>query len=531
MSAHQRSERTWAVPVVNGGLAYWLAGALTAAAFAATRLTALERLPLFGDEGIYLWWGEQIVGGDFSRGLGQGKPLMGWLIAAGLGIGLDPLYALRLVGVLAGALGLAALARLAARWVSVRCAMVVCALWVLLPYTLFFERVATPDQVLGSLGLAALAASWEALHSERARPGLEAAAGVALVLAALAKLPVGLLFLALPVGVAAIAPGARRPGWRRRMRRLCLLPAGLALGVAVVGGYRLAAGSQPTGFGLDELLLKTGSTAPVLGHNLGRLWAWGEAYLSWPLTLLLVGSTAAALLGRQPLLKLMAGLAVLWVAAFVPVATFWVPRYLLPVLPAAVLLTAWGATQLLDRLAALAARSWPGAGRMAMPVVYGVALVALAASLAPRDRALLLDPVSSHLPGEDREQYVEGGGAGYGLAEAAAELEARLVAEPAARVVGLRVEDDARLRYYLAPRLHRRVGQVQIIERMNQNTGQQIERVRAAAGEAGPLYVVTAAAGLWTDAWQAAFPQATLVRRFVKPGGQDAVELRLIEAQ
>ena len=67
MSARQRSERTWAVPVVNGGLAYWLAGALTAAAFAATRLTALERLPLFGDEGIYLWWGEQIVSGDFSR--------------------------------------------------------------------------------------------------------------------------------------------------------------------------------------------------------------------------------------------------------------------------------------------------------------------------------------------------------------------------------------------------------------------------------------------------------------------------------
>jgi hypothetical protein len=304
----------------------------------------------------------------------------------------------------------------------------------------------------------------------------------------------------------------------------------LALGVGLIGAYRWLNGSQPIGFGLDEILLKTGSSAPVLGHNLGRLWAWGEAYLSWPITLLLVGSVAAAWFSRQPLLKLLAGLVLVWVAAFAPVATFWVPRYLLPVLPAAVLLVAWGATQVLDRLAALAAGHWPGAAALTGPVVYGAALLALAAGLAARDRALVLRPVAAYLPAEDQEQYVAGSGAGYGLAEAASKLEARLRAEPEAGVLCLRVEDEARLLYYLAPRLHGRVAQVQVVEGVNQNTSQQIERVRAAAQAGGPLYVVTAAAGVWAEPWQSAFPQAALVGRFDKPGRQEAVELRLIEA-
>jgi hypothetical protein len=162
--------------------------------------------------------------------------------------------------------------------------------------------------------------------------------------------------------------------------------------------------------------------------------------------------------------------------------------------------------------------------------VYGAALLALAAGLAARDRALVLSPVAAHLPAEDQEQYVAGSGAGYGLAEAASKLEARLRAEPEAGVLCLRVEDEARLLYYLAPRLHGRVAQVQIVEGVNQNTSQQIERVRAAAQAGGPLYVVTAAAGVWAEPWQSAFPQAALVGRFDKPGGQEAVELRLIEA-
>jgi 4-amino-4-deoxy-L-arabinose transferase-like glycosyltransferase len=530
MKAGSARSGVMAPPLASLQVRTWLAMGIGAIAFVATRLAALERLPLFTDEGTYLWWGEQILRGDLSRGLGQGKPLMGWLIALGLGLGLDPLHAVRLVGMITGALGLAAAVWLAARWVSPRAALLAGALWLALPYSLAFERIATPDQALGSLALAALALTWAVLHSNMGRTGLAVLTSGVYLLAALCKLPVGLLFAAMPAATVLLSADARRTGWQSKLLRLSLAPAVLGLGVVGAGLYRLASGSRPIGFGLDEILIKAGGTGPVLAHNASRLVAWGEAYLTWPIVLLLCVNVLAAVLRHEALPRSLAGLLVVWATAFVGIANFWVPRYLLPVLPAAIVLTAWGAGLALDYLAEAAMRRFQWQPGRAHGVLYGAALLLLAAGLAGRDRALLFDPLQANWPAEDRAQYVEGAGAGYGLAEAAADLNARLSAEPAGRLVLLRVGDDARLRAYLPARLQEQVAQIHIVGGENQSTAQQIERVRAALAGTQPLYVLTANRTDWNSEWQAAFPSAELVDDYAKPGGQDAVELRQLSA-
>jgi hypothetical protein len=510
--------------------AMWLVAALAGAAYVALRLYRLHALPLFIDEGTYAWWGYQILAGDFSRGLGQGKPLMGWMIALGLAGRLDPVTATRLPGILLGLGGLAATAWLAARHVSPRAALLVCVLWLALPYVLFFERVSTPDQVLGALGIAAFALAWRGLHAARPRPAADLLAGAALALAGLAKMPVSFAVLAIPAGIAALSPATRQPPRAvARVLRMSLPPLLLAAGAVLVAAWRWRAGLFPLGFGFDEIALKTGGGSASAAGNLAAVAGWLGAYLTWPLAVLLAGAWLAGLAGRGPLPRLMAVAATFWTAAFLPIADFWVPRYLAPILPCALLLMAWALAGLLDRWAGWAARRLPGwAGRWALSGAYAAACVAIVALAAGPAGSFLADPRGARFPPEDRQQYVEGRGSGYGLPEAVALAQSLMMAHPESRLLTLSVHDAGRVFAYLPRSLHHRAEQVHIIGGRNQSDAQRLEHVLGAARQGQHIYLLTGSTVDWPPAWQAAMPQAAVLARFDKPGGRDAVEVREI---
>ncbi len=509
--------------LLSGTTLAWLG---LAAAYLATRLANLTRMPLFIDEGTYLWWGRQLLLGDLSRGWGQGKPVSGWLIALPLALGANPVLATRLGTVLLGAIGLAATAYLAAWILSQRAALLTAAAWVLLPFTLFFERLATPDVQLGCLMMVALAGAWQVLHADRVRPWQASACGALWVLAALAKLPVSLFFFGLPAGIVLVAAPARGRIGRLNAVLLYLLPALFAAGVIAISAYRWHSGARPIGFGFDDILLKSAAGARAgspLANNSAALVEWAGAYLGWPLAAAMLLAWVAAWFG-PPLVRLLAGGAALWLAIFVSVAGYWVPRYVWPVLPMLVLILGWGAASLIDRLANRLSRLGQPAPAPWIPAALGLAVVVMAAgSTAPFVTTLLNNPASAPLPAIDRQGYVASFGSGYGLPEAASYLRGAIAPDAANwQVITLTISDEARLRAYLPARLWPHLRQVQIVGGQNQDSAQQIARLRAWLAEAGVTYVVDGSKTQWAGDWQSAFPLAVVVGQFPKPGAQDS---------
>ena len=502
--------------------------------YAATRLANLTRLPLFIDEGTYLWWGRQLLLGDLSRGWGQGKPLSGWLVAVPLVLGASPVLAARLGAVLLGGLGLAAAACLAARVLSMRAALLAAAMWVLLPFTLFFERLATPDVLLGGLVIAALALTWQMLHMNRIHVVWALACGTFFVLAALTKLPVSLFFFGLPAGILLVSAPARRQETRTNAWLLYSLPVLFAAGVLAISAYRWHSGARPIGFGFDDVLLKSTVGAPTgspLPNNLSALIVWAGAYLGWPLAAALAAAWVAAWFG-PPLVRLLAAFSFLWLAIFLVIASYWVPRYVWPVLPMLVLILGWGAAELVKRLGAWIASPFKPVGHVWIRPALGAAVVLVAAvTTAPFVSTLLVNPSGAPLPEIDRQAYVTNFGSGYGFPEAAVFL-SRLAAPgaPSWQIIALTISDEARLRAYLPASLWPRLRQVQIVDRQNQDSGQQMARLRAWLPGAALTYIVVGSNLQWAAEWQAAFPQAAVAAQFPKPGGQDAVTVLRIAA-
>jgi hypothetical protein len=356
----------------------------------------------------------------------------------------------------------------------------------------------------------------------------------ALALAALAKLPVSMLCFGLPAGLLLVSPAARGRAGRMNAAPLYILPVLFAAGVVAVGAYRWSAQAFPIGFGFDEILLKSAANdqrGRLIAGNLGALMSWGGAYLAWPVTLAPAAAWIAAWIG-PPLARLLAGASGLWLAIFVSAAGFWVPRYVWPVLPALLLLLGWGAASALERLVARLGKPFGQARLQLVGLCLGAAAVVALALLTMRlTGAILMNPSSGRLPDIDRQGYVTRFGSGYGFPEAAAYLGAALPSRATTtQVVALTVNDEARLRAYLPPALWPRLRQVHIVGGQNQDSAHQMALLRAWLPDAGVTYVIVASGIQWGPDWQQAFPQAILDQKFPKPGGEDAVEVRLIAA-
>lgn len=126
-------------------------------AFFISRIPNLMAIPIFTDEAIYLRW-SQIAWHDASWrfiSLTDGKqPLFMWLTIPFMKIGLDPLVAGRVISILAGLgslIGIFVLSytmfrrKEAAFWASF--------LYLIVPFTLFYDRIAVVDSLLTMFGI------------------------------------------------------------------------------------------------------------------------------------------------------------------------------------------------------------------------------------------------------------------------------------------------------------------------------------------------------------------------------------------
>ncbi|NLX08979.1 MAG: hypothetical protein GXY36_04940 [Chloroflexi bacterium] len=284
------------------------------------------------------------------------------------------------------------------------------AFYVLLPFALFFDRMALADSFAGAL--AALAV-WSSVRLAR-RPtvGRGAVAGVLLALASLAKLTTALL-VALPlITVLLLDDGPRAESWRDAIRRLWRRYGGAwraaALSFLEVWSVVLAlalasvlAGNEP--ILLDRHLVDEATSVASLADKLDDFGERLEYLISIPMTLILAGLVLLAL-GRRPraIGVPLAWLLLLW-GPLIVIAVVIQSRYLMVGSPALAVLFGGGVAVAGETLAG----RWRWATARTLTALLALGLLggwALGFAL-PFAANAISDPAALRLPDRDYYDY------------------------------------------------------------------------------------------------------------------------------
>jgi 4-amino-4-deoxy-L-arabinose transferase-like glycosyltransferase len=412
----------------------------------------LTALPAFEDEGSQLRWvWRAIEAGEWLLPLNEGKPLEAWPMVPLVQLGFaPPLVVTRGLHVLAGMIAAVLTWRLALAMLERPAAFASGVLFAVCPFAVYLQRLALSDMFLCAAGTWVLGNSLALVQS----PAWSRAAvlGISLVLAALCKMPIGLVFLAsTPLALLLMPVGERQ--------RMLLQPAALAkllvahapvavlaLVVAITAVIRLRHGHSP-GFGLQDLAgIGLGNNQDMgagAGVSRPNLIVELTTQLSWPVTVIaLIGLVAGALFADWRVRWLIA-IGMLPMLGIGLLVHFWYSRYLLFTLPPLIIAAVSG-------WHALALRC----GRLRTPVEVAVLLVC-AGLMSWQATRLILDPATARWSPLDRFQYFEGWGSGYGFQEAAKFV---LTASDAPRMIyALDGHSAYQLRNYLPPSWNSRI--------------------------------------------------------------------------
>jgi hypothetical protein len=126
------------------------------ASYLITRLINLTIIPIFTDEAIYSFWAQVALHDPANRfiSLEDGKqPLFIWLAAISQKFISDPLIATRLVSVFAGLSSVFGIYLLAKNLFNQKIAQISSILYVILPFTLLYDRLALFDSLLTATGI------------------------------------------------------------------------------------------------------------------------------------------------------------------------------------------------------------------------------------------------------------------------------------------------------------------------------------------------------------------------------------------
>lgn len=359
----------------------------------ALRLHALTALPGFVDEGNHLLWAAEVWQGRIVFPFSTAKPLEIFYLAVLAPFG-NPLWAGRLGSVLAGMVtvgGLIALARSGGRPGA---GLPAAALYSLLPWTFFHERIAAADPLAAAC---AVLTAWASSQYVR-RPSAGRAAGLAALLIALplAKLAAAPLML-LPVVVAALY---KQFAWRRMIMPYA----------ASAGGLLVLLGLASTRYGVFSEIIGRADAgafsvwADVIAGNVRDLISWAQVYFGPAAILTAMGALlAVARRDRFGLLALSGALLGGGLLVVAPAASF--PRYYLAALAFGCLLAADAILWARGRARA------PGLRRL-FDAAAGIAVVAPFAVFA---RQAYSDPSQLDLAEVDRIQHIVGWSSGYGI--------------------------------------------------------------------------------------------------------------------
>jgi 4-amino-4-deoxy-L-arabinose transferase-like glycosyltransferase len=388
----------------------WLVAGGLLLAYLATRLYHPLSMPMFTDEAVYTHWAQLFadhVHRNVFISLDDGKqPLFVWLGYPFIRLVHDPLLAMRLVSVMAGAfttLGLYVLTNELLQ--NKRTALMASLLYVIYPFALVYDRMALYDDLLASFAVWSLYV--EILLVRRRQLWIALLGAVVLGGALLTKSSAIFYVYLLPFSLLLFNFKARR---RHRDFIKWLVLAGImiagALGIASILklsphyhfiGEKNALFVEPFNLWIKHPLSHIATNLPIQSNTL-------IAYATFPVFALALASLA---LGRA-FLRQKVLLAIWFVVPFAVIVlfgTFLSPRYLLFTTMPLLVLVAASAEFVLQKI-----RPWY--------LAVGLLLL-LSLPMLWKDRFILTDFYRAPIPAADHMQFIAGYTSGDGLKEAA----------------------------------------------------------------------------------------------------------------
>lgn len=372
-----------------------------------TRLVNLKIIPIFTDEAIYSYWAQVALHDPVNRfiSLEDGKqPLFIWLAAVFQKFISDPLVAARLVSASAGFLSTVAIYLLAKNIFDAKIARIASVLYIILPFTLLYDRLALFDSLLTMLGV------WAVLFGIKLarEPRLDWAmlTGIAIGMAMITKSS-GVLFLYL-LPASLLLADFKKSKVAKIAKWLPFAFIVLVISQIIYNSLRLSPLFYIIARKNQEFIRPPSEViaTPFLYavSNVSALVSWTVTYMGIPLAII---ATVAAFWGLLQKNKKVAYLTILILAPFAAEVLFnkvLYPRFILFYFPYVILLVAFGTAALVQRFQKFKS--------------YLVILI-LVALLVPTVNSffLLTSPTRAKIASSDTGQYLNDWPAGYGVDE------------------------------------------------------------------------------------------------------------------
>ena len=389
--------------------------AILIATYFILRLPNLTLQPIFADEAIYIRWAQVMRAEPTLRfvSVSDGKtPLFMWAMIPLFKFIHDPLLAGRFLSVISGFFTLMGVFFLSKKIFGLRSAFWASLLYVVAPYTVFFDRMALVDSMLSAFTVwAVYFAVW---LSKSLRLDLAMILGYMLGGSILTKTPGLLNLLILPTSILGFT--RERSGYRL-IKLIVFWGVAIVIALVLYNALRLGPEFQQlsarnSDYIFSPLELVGRPLDPFIPH-FNDISDWFPKLLTWPILFSIIIGIIYIILGlvRRSGSSLLGGIVLIW--AFIPLLlnmaflkTF-TARYLLASIPLLLTIGGFGVTKLLPRLAYI--KRFP----------LALMLIVLLPLPLYFDYFLLTSPQSAPLPTEERKGYFEEWTAGYGFSEMA----------------------------------------------------------------------------------------------------------------
>lgn len=382
------------------------------------RLANLDAVPVFCDESIYLRWAQIMRAESTLRflPLSDGKqPLYMWAVIPVFKVISDPLIAGRVLSAVAGivtAIGLGLASYLLFK--KPRLSLITSLLWIILPYTVFFERMALVD------GFLVMFIIWTFVFSllslRYLRLDMAMVAGFTLGFALLTKTPA--LFIAVLLPTLILLQDRPLSSLSQAAKSIGLIVVIWIIGYAMYNILRLGPEFHMIAIRNADYVFPL---SEVIRHPLFPLIPHLKDVFGFFLNLMtpvgLILAFAGIIIGRLSNFRPRLTLLIWWMVplfAQAAVAKTVTARYFLYTLPFAVIFAGMA-------LEALAARS----KKLFIPVISVLVILCLT-----YDFLLIFSPQKAPLPRIERSGYFEQWTAGYGIKEVSAYLKEQAAAGP-----------------------------------------------------------------------------------------------------
>ncbi|OGD90107.1 hypothetical protein A2Z54_00900 [Candidatus Curtissbacteria bacterium RIFCSPHIGHO2_02_39_8] len=386
----------------------------------ATRLINLKIVPIFTDEAIYTYWAQVALHDPANRfiSLEDGKqPLFIWIAAIFQQFIPDPLIAGRLVSVFAGFGSLVGIYFLARLLFSEKVAKLAAFLYVILPFTLLYDRMALFDSLLTMLGIWAVYFSIKMAKDPRFETAMLASFAIGLTMITKSS---GILFLyLLPFSLLVFNFKSRDYSFRL-FKWVIFSVVTFLLSQVIYNSLRLSPlfymiERKESEFirSFNEIINNPFIQLP---SNLHALISWFVQYNGWPLTIIAVLVITWGLIRRKGVIIL---LSVYALAPFLAESIFnkvLYPRFMLFYFPYIVILVSFGVINLIR---------WKNYLKY-LWVIFAIIFVFPAIN----SYRLLTEPPKANIADADLGQYLNDWPAGYGVEEIVAILKHETKSQP-----------------------------------------------------------------------------------------------------